>query len=86
MGIVLSWLWSGPVLDASVLVSDAGASYSEALGPALSALLVVTAGPSAQVRVNLTGDSRSVVSLLECAEVPADVFLFSQRELVRDVL
>ena len=67
-------------------VAASDASRAEALGPPMASLLLVAAAPRSRGRVTFTGDSSSVVNLLERAAPTEDLFLFNCRELVTDVL
>ena len=62
------------------------ASRAKALGSPVASLLLAAAAPRSRGRVTFTGDSSSVVALLERAAPTEDLFLFNCRELVTDVL
>ena len=84
--MVLSKADDPPLLRASIPVRASDAHRAEALGPAVAALLIVTAAPRARGRVLFCGDSAQVVRLLERLAPVSDLFLYNCRELVTDLL
>ena len=84
--MVLSKADDPPLLRASIPVCASDAHRAEALGPAVAALLIVTAAPRARGRVMFRGDSAQVVRLLERSAPLSDLFLYNCRELVTDLL
>ena len=75
-----------PLLLAGVPVFSSNATRMEAMDPALTSLFLATIFPRAWGRLTLTGDSETVVDLLNWSSLLADLFLFNIQELVRDTL
>ena len=74
------------LLLAGVLVSASDATHMEAIGSALANLFLAVIDPQAPGRLTLTGDSETVVDLLNQCSLLADLFLFNIQKLVRNVL